>query len=122
MLCYVLLCYCNHPSQLIKQARAQALSASSADLVEEDQEVCSSQRVILIFSMITLTTEGDRGGESSSVPVGNSVAQFGRFSGEFWLVYVANQVYSSLCADLVNQVIFNGVCILVTVFSFFQPG
>ena len=32
--------------------------------------------------MITLTTEGDRGGESSSVPVGNSVAQFGRFSGE----------------------------------------
>ena len=40
MLCYViLLCYYNHPSQLIKQARAQALSASSADLVEEDQEV-----------------------------------------------------------------------------------
>ena len=40
MLCYaMLLCYYNHPSQLIKQARAQALSASSADLVEEDQEV-----------------------------------------------------------------------------------
>ena len=43
--CYVmLLCYYNHPSQLIKQARAQALSASSADLVEEDQEVCFYQK------------------------------------------------------------------------------
>ena len=36
--------------------------------------------------MITLTTEGDRGGESSSVPAGNSVAQFGRFSGEIHIL------------------------------------
>ena len=62
---------------------------------------------LLMIMTIVTTDAGDRREQSSSMPVGNRGTQFGRFSGyvTFGLFYLA------------NQVTFNDICVVVTVFQ-----